>query len=250
MNSIHSSIHPFRSVGARLFSILWIMIGIIGFGILTGQLTGEIVKANSPPPPVMKGQDVGVMRFRDHDSLETLQRGGRVVRNTNIQGYQDDVQQLIEKLKRDEIGGFVLDKWVLAYVMLAGEKFLTGEQMEFFINQTTHTEKKSSSEHHSYGILVRDEPTFDFFEEYVLDSQDRWAVISEEWWVSEKKRKFGGYDSDDAALLLSPEQPALWKTFLAIAVMIGVTLFFGLLFELRRKLKREYKKTIPKPIYM
>ena len=44
------------SVCARLFSIIWIMFGVIGFGILTGQLTGEIVKANAPPPPLMKGK--------------------------------------------------------------------------------------------------------------------------------------------------------------------------------------------------
>ena len=51
-----------KSIGARLYSIVWIMIGVIGFGILTGQLTGEIVKANAPPPSSMKEREVGVLR--------------------------------------------------------------------------------------------------------------------------------------------------------------------------------------------
>ena len=51
-----------KSISARLYSIVWIMIGIIGFGILTGQLTGEIVKANSPPAPTMKGKSKGWQR--------------------------------------------------------------------------------------------------------------------------------------------------------------------------------------------
>ena len=113
-----------RTIGARLWSVIWIMIGIIGFGILTGQLTGEIVKANSPPDPTMKGKEVGVLRFRDHDSLEVVRKGGKVVRNAGANNFHSDVSQLIKKLQEDHIDGFVLDKWTLAYVVLAGNGLL------------------------------------------------------------------------------------------------------------------------------
>ena len=49
-----------KSIPARLFSIVWIMIGVMTFSLLTGQLTGEIMKANSQPQPSMKDKLVGV----------------------------------------------------------------------------------------------------------------------------------------------------------------------------------------------
>ena len=78
------------------------MIGIIGFGLLTGQLTGEIVKANSSPPPKLRGKRVGALRYRDHDALAIVEKGGRVVRNPNAFDFRSDVSQLVEKLQKGE----------------------------------------------------------------------------------------------------------------------------------------------------
>ena len=67
-----------KKVKKKLVSILvWIMIGVITFGLLTGQLTGEIMKADSPPPPNMKGKQVGVLRYRDHDTYAIIRHGGK-----------------------------------------------------------------------------------------------------------------------------------------------------------------------------
>ena len=71
---------------------------MVGFGLLTGQMTGAIVTANSPPPPDMRGRNIGALRFRDHDSYTVVHHGGFPVRNINVTDFYSDVTQLIEKV--------------------------------------------------------------------------------------------------------------------------------------------------------
>ena len=52
-----------KSVLARLFSIVWIFIGITIFTLITAMLTAEITEHNNLPPPTMTGARVGVIRY-------------------------------------------------------------------------------------------------------------------------------------------------------------------------------------------
>ena len=72
-----------KSPVGRIFSIIWIVIGIVGFGMITGGITGEIVEANAPPPKKMDGKKVGTLRFRDYDSYVVSTHGGYCQYNTN-----------------------------------------------------------------------------------------------------------------------------------------------------------------------
>ena len=104
-----------------------------------------------------------IPRYRDHDTLQVVANGGRVVRNTDVDNFSSDVSRLIGKLRSDEIEGFVFDKWTLAYVMLLGGQFLTQEDMDFLVSDTTRREIGTIEDHHSYGILVRERELFDYF---------------------------------------------------------------------------------------
>ena len=50
-----------RSVAGRLFSVLWISIGIIAYGLLTGIVYSEVNEVNSPPPPKIQDARVGCL---------------------------------------------------------------------------------------------------------------------------------------------------------------------------------------------
>ena len=67
-----------KSIKARLFSIFWILAGIIVFSILSGQLTTTILKANTIEPRLMVGQRVGVLANRWYDSTLVARNGGLV----------------------------------------------------------------------------------------------------------------------------------------------------------------------------
>ena len=105
-----------KSIPAKLFAVIWSSIGMIVCGILTGELTGEIIKANSPPPPDIRGNNVGALWSRDYDAHLIAQYGGNIIWNDeDYIDIPDDILQLILKLKRYEIDGFILDKWTCEY---------------------------------------------------------------------------------------------------------------------------------------
>ena len=55
-----------RSIPARLFSIIWIIVGITTFSIVTAMLTTEIFKVNTIPPPRAQMVDARVGVVQDH----------------------------------------------------------------------------------------------------------------------------------------------------------------------------------------
>ena len=50
-----------NSLSARLFSVIWILVGIIMFGLLTSLITTELINAMQPPDYSMRGNDVGAL---------------------------------------------------------------------------------------------------------------------------------------------------------------------------------------------
>lgn len=65
-----------KSVFGRIFSVIWILIGITIIAIFTASLTTEIMKARSPDTPDMNGKRVGVLKHRLHDAIMIAQHGG------------------------------------------------------------------------------------------------------------------------------------------------------------------------------
>merc|ERR1711962_1046511 len=51
-----------KSFPARLFSVIWIIVGIISFSLVTAMLTSEITAANQDPPPSMEDARIGLVR--------------------------------------------------------------------------------------------------------------------------------------------------------------------------------------------
>ena len=64
-----------KSVSGRLLTIIWIIIGITSFSLITAMLTSEIVAANSMPPPAIEHARVGLIRQHKYEGMLIADKG-------------------------------------------------------------------------------------------------------------------------------------------------------------------------------
>lgn len=104
-----------KSVTGKLFRVIWIFTGIVLSGLMAASLTSEILKANTPPPPAMKGKKIGMIKHRDYEGYVIARHQGHKV---EIDGPDllSDTHQLIQRLKSNHIDGFLLDKLTFYYI--------------------------------------------------------------------------------------------------------------------------------------
>ena len=169
-----------KSIPARMFSVIWILIGIVAFGILTGEITGRIIQVNSPPPPDMKDALVGALSYRDYDVYVISQHGGIARWNEDATNFTSDLIQLITKLEEKEIDGFLLDKWTLCYatlvlndISISTEDIHLKNTIKFFMKKTIRAEKSGKGEKLAYGILVKYLDDYEYFKDFIQDNRLR-----------------------------------------------------------------------------
>ena len=233
-----------RTFPARLFSVVWILIGIVAFGLLTSELTGRIVKANSPPSASMKGVNVGVLRYREHDAYVVSTHGGKIVHNDEqVDNFQSDLLELLLKLKHDEIQGFVLDTWTMDYAVGLLANMSDGGQetdlVNFYLRGTTRVEKSNKGKELSYGLLIKHKQDYDYFRAYVEGNQIAWYINDSQEWITIKredaKEGFGNYEPEGSFHLFSAKGDNFEYSMIAVVVMVVVIIVFGLVYELMRK---------------
>ena len=64
-----------KSVQARIFSIIWVIIGITTFSLITASLTSVIIAINSSPPPTLEDSNVGVIHHHFYESILVANEG-------------------------------------------------------------------------------------------------------------------------------------------------------------------------------
>ena len=100
-----------RSISARLFTIVWIHIGIVLCGILTGSLTTIIIQNTTEKQWSMAGRNVGMLQNRIYDSYVIARNGGNGQRAQFCWEETSSIFNLVERLKEGEIDGFLLDQY-------------------------------------------------------------------------------------------------------------------------------------------
>lgn len=58
-----------KSVTGKLYTTVWILVGIVACGLVTATITNEISKANTPPPPTMIGKNIGIVKYHDFEGI-------------------------------------------------------------------------------------------------------------------------------------------------------------------------------------
>lgn len=231
-----------KSFGARIFSIIWILIGVALFGIFTALLTAEVMDANFPPNPQMSGANVGALKFREYDASVIAGHGGSVV-ETDGWDFLSDVFLLIEKLQEGEIDGFVLDKYTLrstiSNLKLLSTKNETSyrhkHNIQFFLTKTLRTKKLYDGEKLSYGILVKNDVDHDFFRPTIIDNRlPLETAIALDWNKMEPR--------GEERVLFSPQNPYFIASLKVIAYIFASIFVFGLCFEICRKYCARFEK--------
>ena len=228
-----------RSKTARLFSVVWIIVGIVVLGIITGNLTSTIVSSNSPPPMKMAGKKVGTLRFRDLDNYGVTSRGGYYVRNEYATDFKSDIKGLLTMLRKDAIDGLLLDVWTLWSLTKVFQDSpwvldLTDEERTFFLNETLRTRKEF--ENKSYGILIRNKDDYDYFKDFILDLNLRSLIFFTGQWVKTRGTMGGKfYSSEGQNILFAHEEQYFQYTIMAMAGFVAFVTVFGIFYELRRK---------------
>ena len=90
---------------SRLFSVIWILVGITICSMFTASLTTEITHATTPGTPEMAGKPVGVIKQRYYDYALVSNRGG-IIKETKALDLVSGVIELIINLKNKQITGF------------------------------------------------------------------------------------------------------------------------------------------------
>lgn len=247
-----------RSLTGKLIGIIWILIGTIACGILNGYLTSEVMEANSPPPPDIKDSYIGSLRYRDFDHYVIAKHGGILV-ETNGTDIYSEFLLLLETLQNHEIDGFLLDKHTLQYLTYAldiyahtsdsiiplsnypfTEEFIK-EKTLFLMTQTLRTEKYLNNGHKlSYGILVKELATYEYFRYYVHDNQLRHNIDLELQWNENKKgitKNHKGMYYSTTHPLISISEPLFQNSLISVGIILCFLCVFGLIYELRRKFK-------------
>ena len=181
-----------KSIPARLFSVIWILIGIAMFGLLTGLLTTEILKAGEPHNHIfMEGSNIGALKFRDYDASLIVKQGGIVKESKSAWNFNSDMFMLISMLRNEDINGIIIDKYTLAYITeyfawkkgnidnyLKSEKHPMGEKYTereddiiFFKNYTFKTQKSYDGDKLCYGTLVKDKEVYNYFRAAIQDNR-------------------------------------------------------------------------------
>lgn len=178
-----------KSTPARIFSVFWILIGITLFGLTTSLITVEMMKALQPLVNDMTGSKVGVLRYRDYDASLVVKHGG-IVAEAPSWNFYSDILLLIGMLRREEINGFVIDKYTLAYTIdyfawkeTNSDSLITmnrtntedysvrKDDIDFFRNYTDRTLKEYKGDELAYGALIRDTDVYQYFRDAIRDNR-------------------------------------------------------------------------------
>lgn len=232
-----------RSTVAKLFSIVWILLGIIMFSLLTSLFTAEILKVTENHEPTIEGLHIGCLQYRDYDAKTIVKHGG-ILHETSAWNFYSDILTLLQDLRKEEIDGIVFDAYTLSYMTgyiqwkkkhfdhhLVKNDSADGMydkwevDIDFFERFTQRSMIHAGSERFSYGVLVKNVEDFDYFRHAIHDN--RYSIETSVG--SAMNIQFPVKKSED---IFSPNGVYYIRTIKVISVIVGFIIAFGIFYEL------------------
>ena len=222
------------SVPARLFTFLWIIIGITVFSIVTATFTSEIYKANSELPPSIQDARVGTIRHHTYEGILVASNGGLLV-DVDCNNITDGIDRLVQMLHTGDIDGFVIDRYEL---LLFWDHFGNDRNLENSVRYLkTHTvfTEISHQDELMYGVLIRAEEDYQFLSEFVQNNRD---VISScnSLFLHNYTRRSGVLNHRHSTYSMDGEifgPHIFWPAFVCCGVLIFLFIIFGISYELK-----------------
>ena len=227
-----------KSVAARLFSVFWIFVGITTFSLVTALMSSEITKANTSTESNMNGAKVGALRYHLHDAMVIEHHGGIMV-DVECANATDGITEMIKRLQRKEIDGFVLDRYVLlVFYDLFADDTRYKDDIAFLKRNAVRTAVFIPTKHF-YGVLTRDEEDFEFLSHFARYNRDVFNTCNGlliNSLASHQKQE------EIENPLFSTSGEVFWPAFLTAIGSIVFISIFGIIYELRRRKIRFYKE--------
>ena len=224
-----------RSVAGRLFSVLWILAGIIVFNILAGELTSVIIQAKTPGKISMANKRVGTLN-RNYENSLVQKSGGILFAAQEIEHLTDERRffTLVKALMLGSIDGFLMDSYTYRMFKDRVQHYSRGENrsVDYFLHETMLTEVSSTGNDLSYGILIKFQNRHDYFQP--MFESNKFTIESDIHQNMKSSLYSLEIDVNYASSLIRNEA-GLW--FLLIP--LGCITCFGFLFEIWRKKTRQ-----------
>ena len=228
-----------KSFFARVFSVIWIIVGIICFSLVTAILTSEITAANSPHPPSIGDAKIGMIQEHMYEAIVVANQGGITipVQQEENGKFSAAIAKLILMLSKGEIDGFVLDKYEMMLYYNEFDGNPNYQETNELLKKTTLTEI-THEEDFSYGILVKNIEDYHFLEEFVTSNRD---VISScnNLLLRKYTRKFRRLHPKHS--IFTTEGEIFWPTFMSFSVLVAIIVVCGTIFELKRMISNQGK---------
>ena len=166
-----------KSLIARIYSVVWILIGITVFSLLTAIVTTGMQNVIFPKPAEIRGSRVGGLRHRAYEASIVAEHGGIFI-DVEDQNFMRGISQLVRMLRIDEINGFILGRHTFMDVCNRMKNLSSNTEgdlkanADFFLHKTVLTEKTLSANKLSYGMLVADDKDYEYFKGYMIDNHN------------------------------------------------------------------------------
>ena len=158
------------SVPARVISMLWIFLGITIFSLVHAMLSSEVNEATLRSSTIA-GSKVGTLRHGIYEENLVSKYGGNLIEVETKDGT-NGVHELISKLQKKEIDGFVLDRYILlSYKRECENVHAHHDDIAFLNTKTIRRELLHRGAYFSYGILVKNLDDYNFLVDFVTDNR-------------------------------------------------------------------------------
>ena len=193
---------------------------------------------------MLTSRKVGILKGRIYDASVVTKGGGYVVVNK-----QDDLMpgifELIDKLREDEIFGFVADKYTYIHLVQEMHKLRKSDQnsqnayAEFFLEGTHLQEIKRSGENLGYGMLMKNNDDYEYLKHFISDNRPIIQTCKE---LKMQNMEPPHHDENATHNIFNPNSGLFMRALLFALMIIGGIFLLGLFYEIGRwKMRQETK---------
>ena len=176
-----------------------------------------------------------------YDAILIAKHGGVLV-DIEPNNATNSIHQLIEKLKKKEIDGFVLDRYLLLlFYQFFEHSESHSDDVQFLKTQTIRTEISYSEDQFSYGILVKESVDYEFLADFMMDNRD--VINTCNGLLINNFSTAMKYDRLENPLF-STSGEVFWPSFLTGMIIIAMICLFGFLYEMFRRHERYRNKCV------
>lgn len=223
-----------RTIPARLYSMVWIVMGITLVSLVTAVLNTAVMGSGTTIRESMNGKNIGTLRHRTYEAQLVSQYGG-MLHEIEFTDAEKGLRVLIQKLQNEEIDGFLLERLVyMSYLYdTRNNTDKLSDEMKFLKKNTLRRELPHRGSQFSYGILVKHMEDFNFLFDYISDNRIVLNTCNDLFLNNISYNLISGDSKDISSkyIIFSSSSRTFKKCFVTLSIVVSVIVGFGLIYE-------------------